>query len=138
MKVINVKKASTALVLGSIISCLALSGCGMSNSKQNSEKDIETGTAILVENKDAILIKLYEPNYNGYRTSAIDRYIILGTASGDKILVDQRSVQIIIGENSICDGFKIFPTESLNSSNPMIRMIADTAKVATYSILACP
>ena len=100
MKVINVKKASTALVLGSIISCLALSGCGMSNSKQNSEKDIETGTAILVENKDAILIKLHEPNYNGYRTSAIDRYIILGTASGDKILVDQRSVQIIIGENS--------------------------------------
>lgn len=100
MKVINVKKASTALVLGSIISCLALSGCGMSNSKQNSEKDIETGTAILVENKDAILIKLYEPNYNGYRTSATDRYIILETASGDKILVDQRSVQIIIGENS--------------------------------------
>ena len=100
MKIINVKKASTALVLGSIISCLALSGCGLSNSKQNSEKDIETGTAILVENKDAILIKLYEPNYNGYRTSAIDRYIILETASGDKILVDQRSVQIIIGENS--------------------------------------
>lgn len=100
MKIINVKKASTALVLGSIISCLALSGCGMSNSKQNSEKDIETGTAILVENKDAILIKLYEPNYNGYRTSVIDRYIILETASGDKILVDQRSVQIIIGENS--------------------------------------
>lgn len=32
----------------------------------------------------------------------------------------------------------ILPKESLNSSKPMMSMIAATASVATYSILACP
>lgn len=35
-------------------------------------------------------------------------------------------------------GFMILPKESLNSSKPMMSMIAATASVATYSILACP
>lgn len=35
-------------------------------------------------------------------------------------------------------GFMILPKESLNSSKPMMSMIAATASVDTYSILACP
>jgi lipoprotein len=95
MKVINVKKASTALVLGSIISCLALSGCNMDNPKQNSEENIRTRTAILVENETAILIKLKDIN-----ALATDRYVRLDAASGATIIADQKSVQIITDENS--------------------------------------
>ena len=94
MKIINVKKASTALVLGSIISCLALSGCNMDNPKQNSEENIRTRTAILVENETAILIKLKD------KALAIDRTVHLNAASGATIIADQKSVQIIIDENS--------------------------------------
>ena len=52
--------------------------------------------------------------------------------------IDASSIATISHENSMSCGFMILPKESLNSSKPMMSMIAATASVATYSILACP